>query len=103
MQGSLLTVCIFWKIRQGRLGIDDLGDPSGEGVAITSDVEVIAAPSNAETEALDAQGEVTVTVVEDAEYHAHNLVGEETPLLHGHGRRNLKAGSLKGLFGWLRR
>ena len=103
MQGSLLTMCIFWKIRQRRLGIDNLGNPRGEGVAVTSDVEVIAAPSNAETEVSDAQGEVIVTVVEDAEYHAHNLVGEETTLLHGHGMRNLKAGGLKELFGWLRR
>ena len=97
MQGSLSTICIFWKIRQRRLGIDDFGNPSGEGVAVTSDVEVIAAPSNAKTEASDAQGEVTVTVVDDAEYHADNLVGDETPLLHGHGRRNLKAESFKGL------
>ena len=102
MQGSLLTICIFWKIRQRRLGIDDLGNPSGEGVA------VITAPSKVETKALDAQGSsdrggVTVTVVEDAEYHAHNLVGEETPLRYGRGRRSLKAGSLKGLLGWLGR
>ena len=103
MQGSLLTMCIFWKIRQRKLGIDDFGNPIGEGVAVTSDVEVITAPSNVETEAPDAQGEVTVTVIEDAEYHAHNLAGEETPLLHGHGRRNLEAGSSKGWLGWLRR
>ena len=103
MQGSLLTMCIFWKIRQRKLGIDDFGNPSGAGVAVTSDVEVITAPSNIETEASVAQGEVTVTVIEDAEYHAHNLAGEETPLLHGHGRRNLEARPSKGLLGWLRR
>ena len=102
MQGSLLTMCIFWKIRQRKLGIDDFGNPIGEGVAVTSDVEVTA-PSNVETEASVAQGEVTVTVVEDAEYHAHHLVGEETPLLHGHGRRSLEVGRSKGLLGWLRR
>ena len=96
-------MCIFWKIRQRKLGIDDFGNPIGEVVAVTSDVDVIAAPSNVETETSDAQGEVTVTVIEDAEYHAHNLVGEETPLLHGHGRRNLQAGNSKGLLGWLRR
>jgi len=27
MQGSLLVMCIIWKIRQERLGIDDFGDP----------------------------------------------------------------------------
>lgn len=94
-------MCIVWKIRQCRLGIDDFGNP-----AVASDAEVITAPSNADTEAPDAQrssdqGEVTVTVMEDAEYYAHNLVGEETPLLHGHGKRNLKAGILKGLLGRL--
>jgi len=105
MQGSLLTMCIFWKIRQRRLGIDDFGNPLF-GSAVMSD----AAHSNVEnTEASDAQrssdqeGEVTITVIEDAEYHAHNLVGEETPLLHGQGRRNSKAGSSKGWLGWLRR
>ena len=71
-------MCIFWKIRQRKLGIDDFGNPSGEGFAVTS--EVITAPSNVETEGSDAQrssdqGEVTVTVMEDAEYRFHNLVG----------------------------
>ena len=103
MQGSLLTMCIFWKIRQRKLGIDDFGNAIGEVVAVTSDVEVITAPSNVESDAQGSEGEVTVTVIDDAEYHAHNLVGEETPLLHGHGRRNLEAGSSKGLLGWLRR
>lgn len=100
MQGTLLTMCIFWKIRQGRLGIDDFGNPVFGGTVTSDATEVItAAPSNVE----DAQGEVTVTVMEDAEYHAHNLVGEETPLLRGRGRRNLEAGSSKGWLGWLRR
>ncbi|KIJ96989.1 hypothetical protein K443DRAFT_10240 [Laccaria amethystina LaAM-08-1] len=59
-----------------------------------------APPSNVET---DAQGDVTVTIIEDAEYHAHgNLVGEETPLLHGPGG-NLKGGSSRRWLGWLRR
>jgi hypothetical protein len=102
MQGTLLTMCIFWKIRQCKLGIDDFGNPLFGSQGVTSDGEVIttAPPSNVET---DAQGEVTVTVIEDAEYHAHgNLVGEETPLLHGHGG-NLKAGSPRRWLGWLRR
>ncbi|KIJ99061.1 hypothetical protein K443DRAFT_8657 [Laccaria amethystina LaAM-08-1] len=102
MQGTLLTMCIFWKIRQRRLGIDDFGNPLF-GSGVTSDGEVIttaAPPSNVET---DAQGEVTVTVIEDAEYHAHgNLVGEETPLLHGLGG-NLKGRSSRRWLGWLRR
>ncbi|KIY52171.1 hypothetical protein FISHEDRAFT_35884, partial [Fistulina hepatica ATCC 64428] len=29
MQGSLLVMCICWKIRQSRLGIDDFGNPLG--------------------------------------------------------------------------
>lgn len=27
MQGTLLIMCIFWKIRQHKLGIDDFGEP----------------------------------------------------------------------------
>lgn len=27
MQGTLLIMCIFWKIRQSKLGIDDFGHP----------------------------------------------------------------------------
>lgn len=36
MQGSLLVLCILWKIRQRRLGIDDFGN-----AIVPSAVEVI--------------------------------------------------------------
>jgi len=29
MQGTLLIMCLFWKVRQARLGIDDFGRPLG--------------------------------------------------------------------------
>jgi hypothetical protein len=31
LQGCLLTMCIFWKIRQRKLNIDDFGNPLGGG------------------------------------------------------------------------
>lgn len=27
MQGLLLVMCLFWKVRQRRLGVDDFGNP----------------------------------------------------------------------------
>ena len=38
MQGCLLTMCVAWKFRQGRLGIDDFGRPLGEGVDVAGEV-----------------------------------------------------------------
>jgi hypothetical protein len=38
LQGCLLTMCIFWKIRQRKLNIDDFGKPLGSGpLPYTSD------------------------------------------------------------------
>ncbi|GJJ14587.1 hypothetical protein Clacol_008853 [Clathrus columnatus] len=33
MQGSLLVMCLIWKTRQARLGIDDFGNPLGPDVS----------------------------------------------------------------------
>jgi hypothetical protein len=52
MQGSLLIMCIFWKYRQRRLGIDDFGNPL--------DLE------------LDREAELPCSVIP-------GLVGEENP------------------------
>lgn len=32
MQGSLLVMCLAWKVRQARLGMDDFGKPLGPDV-----------------------------------------------------------------------
>ncbi|KAF5323000.1 hypothetical protein D9611_009351 [Ephemerocybe angulata] len=50
LQGLLLTMCIFWKIRQNRLGIDDFGVPLGQQppheveVVIPVDSDVLSTP-----------------------------------------------------------
>lgn len=41
MQGSLLVMCIAWKLRQGKLGIDDFGKPLGNNVDFVSSPEGI--------------------------------------------------------------
>jgi len=33
MQGTLLVICLFWKRRQKKLGVDDFGSPLDAGVA----------------------------------------------------------------------
>jgi hypothetical protein len=67
MQAILLAMCITWKFRQRRLGIDDFGHP-----LVSEHEEEVAAE-----DALDddvREGDVAV-------------VGEATPLLvNGHGK-----------------
>lgn len=69
MQGTLLVMCLAWKARQARLGIDDFGKPLGFDVST-----------------------VTVTSIEpDAsggdEVHSQdqNVINEHTPLLRKQG------------------
>ncbi|PFH53501.1 hypothetical protein AMATHDRAFT_54629 [Amanita thiersii Skay4041] len=54
MQGSLLTMCIIWKLRQRRLGIDDFGQPrvSSQGMQDS----VLAVGSTSETTPLLGSG-----------------------------------------------
>ncbi|TFK71134.1 hypothetical protein BDN72DRAFT_870083 [Pluteus cervinus] len=73
MQGTLLTMCILWKVRQQRLGIDDFGNPinppldtSIPGLVVEQDGPLVV------TTALEAALEVD-TPVQD--------IDEQTPLL----------------------
>jgi len=39
-QGVLLVMCITWKVRQSRLGIDDFGHPLGAASSLPSTIIV---------------------------------------------------------------
>jgi len=73
MQGTLLVMCIAWKYRQHKLGVDDFGSPL-ESVPLIEDGRAGGHP-------VTPRREVDVNV------------GEETPLLasnrpHGFSRMN---------------
>lgn len=52
MQSMLLVMCIAWKRRQRRLGIDDFGNPSeprsGEVVVVAASEPIVAVGSEDE-------------------------------------------------------
>lgn len=73
LQGTLLVLCLCWKARQNRLGIDDFGNPLDKRVSSSS--------SPAEP---DFQVEVPVAVNGGGAPPAFGVVGDErTPLLRG--------------------
>jgi len=63
MQGSLLVMCLIWKTRQTRLGIDDFGNSLGSDVSIAT----VTGEGNASGEDVSSQN--------------INVTNERTPLL----------------------
>ncbi|KAI0923039.1 hypothetical protein AcV5_009867 [Taiwanofungus camphoratus] len=98
MQGSLLIMCLFWRARQARLGIDDFGNPivpSQPG----SLVPVIRGP--------DEGAPVEVAVEEAVETDVRSIAeggetSEETPLLKRNGVEGKAGTGVGGLFWWLK-
>lgn len=81
MQACLLAMCLAWKVRQRRLGIDDFGRPLGEGAQAT-------------VEETTGEEEDRVSVVIEGD----EATREDTPLL--------KPGSVVrrgGLLGWIQK
>lgn len=119
MQGTLLVMCIIWKLRQNRLGIDDFGHPlpgtpeyeepralpteHTEEVPglVTSDDDDPAAVSRALAAALESAVETDLRSINDeAQGHPAN---EETPLLAG-APKDMEDKADKGWFsGWFGR
>ncbi|KIJ62104.1 hypothetical protein HYDPIDRAFT_189188 [Hydnomerulius pinastri MD-312] len=87
MQASLLLMCIIWRMRQRRLGIDDFGRPLGESAAVDQDAST--------EDSSQTQGEEgTVSVVVEGE--DGDNAREDTPLL--------KPGNVVrrgGILGWI--
>lgn len=114
MQGSLLVMCIVWTYRQRRLGIDEFGNPLGDGISVhrpTSGDDVVvpglvageeedpAAIRVALAAALESAAESDVR--SDGVHEVEELpVGEETPLL---GSRVDSAKSKEGWLHWFRK
>ncbi|KZT63499.1 hypothetical protein DAEQUDRAFT_733754 [Daedalea quercina L-15889] len=78
MQGSLLVMCLLWRVRQHRLRIDDFGNPldkvpNDSSAGVTEAVQVVVADgieSSIRVEGTDGRADIT----------------EETPLLRDAGQ-----------------
>lgn len=84
MQACLLLMCFAWKIRQGRLGIDDFGRPLGEAAEVPVE-GATRTPSEEDGVSVVIEGEI-----------GDEAVREDTPLL--------KSGSIVrrgGVLGWI--
>lgn len=127
MQGTLLVMCIFWKVRQQRLGIDDFGhslaspSPSASGGStydsnsrgeeevpglVTGEGDDPTAVSMALAAALESAVETDLRAHSDSRIDAAQAEdSERTPLL-GSTTKDNEAGGREtnhGWFGWLRR
>ena len=80
MQGSLLVMCLLWKVRQARLRIDDFGNKIGPNVPIV--IVTSSDPDNLEQEVDDI------------------VTGEHTPLLRQQGNVG-QTGKKRGIFAWI--
>jgi len=74
MQGSLLVMCIVWKVHQRRLGVDDFGHPLSSGLLVDVNDH--------------SNNNSTVTSLTELASHASFVAGgdEETPLLRSSGK-----------------
>lgn len=92
LQATLLTMCIFWHVRQKRLSIDDFGNPLSEEDDLDqgdSPVHVTAGPG-AGVPVREAVGDAVQNDVRDEDES-----GEDTPLLGENGKHAKKG--VKGL------
>lgn len=86
MQACLLVMCLAWKVRQRRLGIDDFGRPLNEAEDMSVD-----SPARTPSE---EEGGVSVVI----EGELDEAMTEDTPLL--------KSGNVVhrgGVLGWIQR
>ncbi|KAH9927539.1 hypothetical protein B0H21DRAFT_763138 [Amylocystis lapponica] len=93
LQATLLTMCLFWRARQRRLGIDDFGKRKDD---VSSPVSVTRGPDEGllVEDAVDAAVETDVRSLVDDEQN-----GEETPLL----KQGRQSGDGHRVGGWLKR
>ena len=80
MQGSLLIMCIFWRMRQHRLRIDDFGNPLDAPPTLDSALPEGAPVQAAVEDAID--GDVRASVEDDVSVRELDA-SEATPLLNG--------------------
>ena len=94
MQGSLLVMCLLWRARQYRLGIDDFGNPLDSSSVLGADSPAQSVLVNA---AIEAARESDVRIDVDAEE-----ANEATPLLAVKGD-NDDTSTGKGWFDWIKK
>ena len=116
MQGILLVMCIIFRARQHKLGLDDFGRPLADGPAASSSeagTTADAAPAPT-TPALEAAVGDAVRADVRSEHGVDVVAGEQTPLLPGKQNRarsrsssssgsSSSAGKRSLLRRWLRR
>lgn len=95
MQGSLLIMCIFWRMRQHRLRIDDFGNPLDVPPTLDSALPDGAPVQVAVEDALE--GDVRAVDDEDDVRVREVDASEATPLLKG---RSPKASGWRRLAWW---
>ncbi|KAH7910535.1 hypothetical protein BJ138DRAFT_1152644 [Hygrophoropsis aurantiaca] len=88
MQGCLLVMCIFWKVRQHRLGLDDFGHrlKGGDGSSTPGSDETRVGEEDADAILRDREeivGDVDIIGVDDIIDVDAGDAREETPLLAG--------------------
>jgi len=112
LQGALLAMCLVWKMRQSKLGLDDFGNAldddsshTAEDVASRSVREAQEGSSIPITDGPPA-GETLHDAVEEAvDEDVRSLQGgvdERTPLIRS-TTKNGEVERRQGLFGWLRK
>lgn len=109
MQGSLLIMCIFWKVRQHRLGVDDFGNPLPDAPSDAHFQHHTPHPSHSPNEsvaepiysapALGAGVEQAPEGQQDAVADAVRDALETTPLLPSTPGGRKEAGGRKGFLG----
>ncbi|OCH90807.1 hypothetical protein OBBRIDRAFT_792914 [Obba rivulosa] len=106
LQGTLLVMCLFWRTRQRRLGIDDFGNllepqdgslPAPLVDDLDAPVDVMRGPD----EGFPVRQAVEVAVEDDvrAPEMSGEGAGEQTPLL----KKNGQEGNLSGIKRWFGR
>lgn len=101
LQGTLLVMCLLWKARQRKLGIDDFGRPltPTESDLQNSPIPVTRGPSDGERLRDAVIAAVETDVREESGPLSEETADEETPLLKG---KSPHSGEGRSWFGWLR-
>ena len=97
LQSLLLIMCICWKVRQKRMGIDDFGHP----LPIPDGPAPVLTPASASRRVSAAVQDASADEVAPItnEELARAIINEQSPLVMR--RKSTDKGKKKGLFRWL--
>ncbi|KAI0370833.1 hypothetical protein BV20DRAFT_1052247 [Pilatotrama ljubarskyi] len=110
MQGILLVMCIIFRARQHKLGLDDFGRPLAGSSADHPHLSLSESGARSEEEASPVEAAVGDAVESDvrSEHGVDVVPGEETPLLvksngNGDGAGMVRDKERGGVLAWFRR